>query len=117
VTFDPATAGSLAGSVTITSNAANSPEAIALTGTGTAPASYSVNLTWTPSSSSYSGFNVYRGTESGGPYSKVNSGLIATPSYTDTSVTAGDTYYYVATEVGTTGVESSYSSQASAIVP
>jgi P pilus assembly chaperone PapD len=117
VTFDPATAGSLSGSVTVTSNAANSPEAIALTGTGTAPTSYSVNLTWTPSSASYSGFNVYRGTQSGGPYSKINSSLIATPSYTDTSCGTAGTYYYVATEVGTSGVESNYSSPASAIVP
>ena len=56
VTFDPASAGNLSGSVTVTSNAANSPQALALTGTGTAAASYSVNLSWTPSSSSYSGF-------------------------------------------------------------
>jgi len=117
VTFDPATASSLSGSVTVTSNAANSPEVIPLSGAGTAPTSYLVSLSWTPSSSSYSGFNVYRGAQSGGPYSKINSSLIATPSYADTSVTAGDTYYYVATEVDTTGVESNYSSQVSAIVP
>jgi hypothetical protein len=117
VTFDPATASSLSGSVTVTSNAANSPEVISLSGAGTAPTSYSVSLSWTPSSSSYSGFNVYRGAQSGGPYSKINSSLIATPSYTDTSVTAGDTYYYVATEVDTSGVESNYSSQTSAIIP
>jgi len=47
----------------------------------------------------------------------VNSSLIATPLYTDTSVTAGDTYYYVATEVDTSGVESQYSSPVSAIIP
>ena len=117
VTFDPASAGNLSGSVTVTSNAANSPQAIALAGTGTAAASYSVNLTWTPSSSSYSGFNVYRGAQSGGPYSKINSGLIATPSYTDTNCSSAGTYYYVATEVDTTGAESTYSSPASAIVP
>jgi len=117
VTFDTATAGSLSGSVTVTSNAANSPEVISLSGAGTAPASYSVNLSWTASSSSYSGFNVYRGAQSGGPYSKVNSGLIAAPSYTDTSCGTAGTYYYVATEVDTTGAESTYSSPASAIVP
>jgi hypothetical protein len=117
VTFDPASAGNLSGSVTVTSNAANSPQAIALTGTGTAAASYSVNLSWTPSSSSYSGFNIYRGAQSGGPYSKINSGLVATPSYTDANCGTAGTYYYVATQVDTTGVESSYSSPASAIVP
>ena len=117
VTFDPASAGNLSGSVTVTSNAANSPEVLSLSGAGTAAASYSVNLSWTASSSSYSGFNIYRGAQSGGPYSRVNSSLIATPSYTDTSCGTAGTYYYVATEVDTTGAESTYSSPASAIVP
>jgi hypothetical protein len=117
VTFDPASAGNLSGSVTVTSNAANSPEVIALSGTGAAPASYTVDLSWTPSSSSYSGFNIYRGTQSGGPYSKINASLIATPSYTDTNCGSAGTYYYVATEVDTSGVESNYSSPASTIVP
>jgi hypothetical protein len=117
VTFDPASAGNLSGSVTVTSNAANSPEVIALSGTGAAPASYTVDLSWTPSSSSYSGFNIYRGTQSGGPYSKINASLIATPSYTDTNCGSAGTYYYVATEVDTSGAESNYSSPASTIVP
>jgi len=117
VTFDPASAGNLSGSVTVTSNAANSPEVIALSGTGTAPVSYSVSLAWTPSSSSYSGFNIYRGAQSGGPYSKINASLIATPSYLDTTCSSAGTYYYVATEVDTSGAESNYSSPASAIVP
>jgi|SRR5271157_4939260 len=117
VTFDPATTGSLSGSVTVTSNAANSPQVISLSGTGTAVAAYSVSLSWSPSSSSYSGFNIYRGAQSGGPYAKVNSSLIPTASYADPGVVAGDTYYYVATEVDTTGAESAYSSPVSAIIP
>lgn len=117
VTFDPATTGSLSGSVKITSNAANSPQVISLTGTGTSAATYSVDLTWSPSSSSYSGFNIYRGSQSGGPYAKVNTSLIPTASYSDASVIAGDTYYYVATEIDTTGVESAYSSPVSAVIP
>src|SRR5208283_3025002 len=95
VTFDPASAGNLSGSITVTSSAANSPEVIELSGTGTAPANNSVSLTWTPSSSSYSGFNIYRGAQSGGPYSKINASLIATPSYSDTNCSSAGTYYYV----------------------
>jgi fibronectin type 3 domain-containing protein len=117
VTFDPATTGSLSGSVTVTSNATNSPHVVSLSGTGTAVTAYSVGLSWTASSSSYSGFNVYRGSQSGGPYTKVNTTLIPSASYSDPSVVAGDTYYYVATEVGTTGVESAYSTQVSAVIP
>jgi fibronectin type 3 domain-containing protein len=90
---------------------------IALSGTGTAPVTYSVSLSWTPSSTSYEGFNVYRGSVSGGPYSKIDSSLISTPSYMDNNVTAGQTYYYVATEVDDTGTESAYSSEVSATIP
>jgi Abnormal spindle-like microcephaly-assoc'd, ASPM-SPD-2-Hydin len=117
VTFDPATTGSLSGNVTVTSNASNSPQVVSLLGTGTAVTAYSVALSWTASSSSYSGFNVYRGSQSGGPYAKVNTSLVPSASYSDPSVVAGDTYYYVATEVDTTGVESSYSTQVSAVIP
>jgi fibronectin type 3 domain-containing protein len=99
------------------SNAANSPLVIALSGTGTASVSYTVSLNWTPSSSTYSGFNVYRGTTSGGPYSKVDTSMISLPSYTDAAVTQGQTYYYVATEVDSTGMESGYSSEVSATIP
>jgi fibronectin type 3 domain-containing protein len=79
--------------------------------------SYKVSLNWTPSASTYSGFNVYRGTTSGGPYSKVDTSLISTPSYTDAAVTQGQTYYYVATELDSTGMESGYSSEVSATIP
>jgi len=117
VAFAPATTGSLSGGVTVTSNAANSPLVIPLTGAGAAPASHSVTLIWTPSSSSFEGFNVYRGTISGGPYTKVNAALTSTTSYADGSVASGQTYYYVTTEVGSTGMESSYSNEASAVIP
>jgi hypothetical protein len=117
VAFAPTTTGSLTGGVTVTSNAANSPLVIPLTGAGAAPVSHSVTLSWTPSSSSFGGFNVYRGTSSGGPYTRVNAAMTSTTSYADTSVASGQTYYYVTTEVGSTGMESSYSNEASAIIP
>ena len=117
VTFAPTTAGSLPGSVTVVSNATNSPLVVALSGTGATPVSHTVSLTWTPSSSTYSGFNVYRGTTSGGPYAKVDTSMISTSSYMDASVGSGQTYYYVATELDSTGTESGYSSEVSATIP
>jgi len=117
VSFAPASAGSVTGSVTITSNATNSPLVVALSGTGATPASHSVSLRWTPSSSTLSGFNVYRASVSGGPYTKVDPALIATSSYSDSSVSSGQTYYYVATEVDSTGTESGYSNEVSAVIP
>jgi fibronectin type 3 domain-containing protein len=79
--------------------------------------SHSVTLDWTPGSSSFAGFNVYRGSVSGGPYSKVNSALISTMSFNDTGIVSGQSYHYVATEVDSTGTESSYSSEVMATIP
>ena len=54
VLFAPTTAGTLVGSVTITSNAPNSPNAVSLTGTGVAA---SVTLTTNPTSVSFTNIN------------------------------------------------------------
>jgi len=54
---------------------------------------------------------------SGGPYNKVNSALISATSFMDTSVTSGQTYYYVASEIDSTGAESPYSGEVSATIP
>ena len=117
VIFAPTSTGALTGTVTVVSNASNSPLSVALSGTGTAPASYSVSLSWTSGSSSASGFNVYRGSQSAGPFTKMNSSLLSTTLYTDTTVASGQTYYYVATDVDTAGNESAYSNVASAVIP
>lgn len=117
VTFDPSTPGAASGKVTIVSNAANSPESVSLSGTGTP--SHSVSLVWTASSSpSIVGYNVYRGTTSG-TYSRVNSSPVSTTSYTDSTVQSGQslTYYYVVTAVDSSGAESTDSNQATALVP
>jgi fibronectin type 3 domain-containing protein len=54
---------------------------------------------------------------SGGPYSKINSALEGSTAYTDNTVTAGQTYYYVSTAVDGSGNESGYSNQAQAPIP
>jgi fibronectin type 3 domain-containing protein len=79
---------------------------------------YSVSLSWSPSTSGVVGYNLYRGTQVGGPYStKLNSSLISTTSYTDSCVQSGTTYYYVSTSVNSKNIESAYSNQASAAIP
>jgi hypothetical protein len=115
-TFDPAASGSATGSITVTSNAANSPMVITLSGTGVAT-SYSVSLTWTASTSTVTGYNVYSSTASGGPYAKLTSAPVAPTNYTDNSVQQGKTYYYVVTAVNSANAESAYSGQVSAVVP
>jgi hypothetical protein len=80
-------------------------------------AAQSVSLTWTASTSLVSGYNVYRGTQSGGPYTLLNSSLDTDTTYTDATVQTGQSYYYVATAVNSSGAESAYSNQAEATVP
>ena len=72
---------------------------------------------WTASTSSVAGYNVYRSAVSGGPYAIVNSALITTTQFTDPTVQAGGTYYYVVTSVDSTGVNSGYSNEVSATIP
>src|SRR5689334_14157797 len=86
-----------------------------VTGTGGGPVAHSVTLTWNASTSSgVTGYKVYRGSVSGGPYSLLSTpGLVTT--YTDNSVQSGQVYYYVTTAVGST--ESGYSNQAQATIP
>jgi len=119
LTFDPQATGATTANVSFTSSASTSPVTETATGTGAAaaPVQHSVALSWSPSSSSVNGYNVYRGTVSGGPYTKINASLDTTTSYTDSTVQSGQTYFYVTTAVGTDGVESSYSNQVTAVVP
>jgi fibronectin type 3 domain-containing protein len=76
-----------------------------------------VTLSWSESSSGVSGYNVYRSLVTGGSYTKLNPSLVKATSYTDQNVTAGNTYFYVFTSVGTNNAESGYSAQVEAIVP
>jgi len=85
--------------------------------TVTTAGSPQVDLSWTASTSQVAGYNAYRSSTSGGPYTKLNSGLISGTSYTDFAVQHGYTYYYVTTSVDSQGMESSYSNEATATVP
>jgi hypothetical protein len=80
---------------------------------------HSVDLNWDGSTSpSIVGYNVYRGQAVGGPFSKISTGgPVASTLFTDTSVTNGITYYYVATVVDSSGRESAHSNQARAVIP
>ena len=119
VNFDPQTSGSIPGSISFVSNASNSPSNQTLSGSGGSgnQSGHSVSLNWDPSSSTVSGYNIYRSSQSGGPYAKLNPALLSSTNYSDSTVQSGTTYYYVATAVNSSNVESSYSNQATAAVP
>jgi len=69
----------------------------------------SVTLSWGASTDAngvpVAGYDVYRSTTPNGPYTKVNSSLITSNEYTDTSVQVGS-YYYVVKSVDGDGDES-----------
>jgi hypothetical protein len=116
VVFTPQNSGLVSGTLAFASNAANSTSSESLAGTGTSPV-YTVGLSWTASTSSVMGYNVYRGPASSGPFSKINPSLNSNTAYTDGSVTSGQTYYYVTTAVNSSNEESSPSTPAQAVIP
>jgi len=116
MTFTPQSSGSASGVLTVASNGSNTATQ-SLSGVGVAPPQHSVSLSWTDTNSGIAGYNVYRGNAAGGPFTQINSGLDATPAYSDTSVAAGQTYYYVATAVNESGAESAYSNEVEGAVP
>jgi hypothetical protein len=120
VIFAPTSSGSVAGSVTVASDAPNSPTTLGLSGSGVQPAPvvHSVALSWVPSnSSSVVGYNIYRSSVSGGSYTLVNSGSISQNNYVDSGLQSGTTYYYVATSVDLNNGESAFSSETVATIP
>ena len=118
VNFDPKATGSVSGTLTITSNAANSPLNIALSGTGAAAtAQHTVALTWDRSSSSVTGYFVYRGSKPSGPFAQLNSSPESSPSYSDSTVSSGQVYYYYVTAVDSSNIQSADSNEVSVTIP
>jgi hypothetical protein len=80
---------------------------------------HTVSLSWVASTSqNVAGYNVYKGTTSGGPFTtKLNSSLVTGTSFVDPAVQAAQTYYYVVRAVDASGNSSVDSNVAQAVVP
>ncbi len=115
VTFTPSSVGTTTSTLTFISNASNSPTTQSLAGTGQAAVSHSVGLSWTVASGAVS-YNVYRKLVTDSNYTKLGS-ADALATYTDGTVTSGQTYDYVVTSVDAEQQESSYSNIAQVAVP
>lgn len=78
---------------------------------------HSVLLKWNEANpTEVVGYNVYRGTASGGPYQLLNtSGVVTALTYSDTTVSDGATYYYIVRSFDG-NVESGNSNQAKVTV-
>ncbi|SRR6266852_5733656 len=78
---------------------------------------HSVTLHWDASTSAVVGYNVYRSDSSGGPCKKLNHSPIKETTYSDPTVRAGRTYYYLVKSVTANNVESIASDEISAVIP
>lgn len=119
VTFDPTTGGAVTGaSVKVASNATGSPTTITLTGAGQTTASHSVALSWNASTSAgVNGYNVFRATTSGGyGTTPLNPSPVSALTYTDTTVVAGQSYFYVVQAIDA-GVNSTDSNEVPVTIP
>ena len=118
VVFNPGAAGTVNGSLALMSNG-TTVLSVPLAGTGLAPLAHSVDIAWDASSSTaLQGYNVYRSTVSGGPYTKISPALAATALlFTDTSPVSGKQYFYVVTAVDSSGAESAASTQVAVTIP
>lgn len=120
VSFDPATVGNGSGALTVVSNASTKQIGIPLSGDGVTAnqsSKHSVALAWDASSGSIVGYYIYRSSKPSGPYARVNSSSTPSLSYADSSVSNGQTYYYVVTAVNSSNIESTDSNTASATIP
>ncbi len=118
VVFDPGAAGTVNGSLALVSNG-TTLLSVPLSGTGLSPLAHSVDVTWAASTSTpLQGYNVYRSTVSGGPYTKLSPTLSPTTLlFTDSTPLSGKQYFYVVTALNTSGAESSASSEVAVTIP
>jgi Abnormal spindle-like microcephaly-assoc'd, ASPM-SPD-2-Hydin len=118
VTFTPQSVGSSPGGLAFINNGSGSASATLSGSGGTQSSPHTVSLSWNPSTSSVVGYNVYRGTVSGGPYpTKLTPSPQNDTNLVDSSVQSSTTYFYVATAVDSESVESGYSNQTKAVIP
>jgi fibronectin type 3 domain-containing protein len=62
---------------------------------------HSVTLKWSADPSATGGFNIYRVTTTGGPYTKIGNVAASALTYVDTTGTGGTQYFYVVTALDT----------------
>jgi len=82
--------------------------------TATAVSSSQINLTWNPVTPTPTGYRVYRGTTTGGPYATNVSGNLTTTTFNNTTGLAANTWYYYVVRAYNTIGESVNSNQAAA---
>lgn len=117
VMFTPTSAATFNGSVLVASNAPGLTITLIGSGAGAA-SSHTAVLDWNASTTAtVTGYNVYRGPATGGPYAKLTASPVGTETFTDSTVLAGQNYFYVVTAIDASGAESVFSSEVSGTIP
>ena len=120
IQFLPTGPGAQTGQVTLVSTSTNgATSTVTLSGSG-AGGNHEVDLTWgapTNSPTPVAGYNVYRSTGSSGSFGLINSPVIASSAYIDTSVVSGLSYTYIVKSVDSSGTESVPSNQITVTIP
>jgi hypothetical protein len=128
VWFKPQVKGAASGTVSILSANLSSPASLALAGDGvtatssptpptTPPVQHTVQLSWSPSTSAVVGYDVYRSQSANSGFQKITGSPVTSTDYDDSTVDSGTTYYYAVTAVNSSGEQSSYSNETSAVIP
>lgn len=109
VQFNPTAAGTVSGSVTISSNSSTGASTgVPLSATGVA-AQHKVNLSWAAPVNSpvpVAGYEVYRALSGSTSFQLLNSTLDATTTYQDASVQSGSSYTYYVESVNSASTRS-----------
>ncbi|MBK8129353.1 MAG: PKD domain-containing protein [bacterium] len=88
---------------------------IGATSINAVPSYGQVALSWNASDlETTAGYNLYRATTSGGPYTRLNQTVMSTTSYTDTNVVNGTAYYYIVKLLTTDLYEMDYGTESAA---
>lgn len=117
VSFQPQATGTATGSLLVSSNASNSSLQIGLSGNGVSgTGGHSVALSWQPSTSSVTGYFVFRGS-SAGTLAQLNSTAVTSTSYVDSTVVNGNTYVYAVKSIDSSNVLSNFSNSVTVSVP
>lgn len=118
--FNPKSAGSATGQLTITSNSTTgSTTVISLTGTGQA-ISHEVDLNWLAPPSSpvpVAGYLVFRADNGSSTYQQISGSVITQTAFVDSNVLSGQSYVYVVKSVDSSNNQSLPSNTISALIP
>lgn len=119
IQFDPTTAGASTGTIALQVNTSSETVSIAVSGTGTGPAS-GVELNWAAPTTTVdppSGYNVYRAVNGSTTYQMLNSSLVPATTYDDTTAASGTSYNYYVVSMDSAGEASGPSNVFNVVVP